>query len=107
MYVSIGLHRLLKNIIELLLRAVAKTVTEVKCLCFILEKRHCFCVCFSPSCFVCMRRNQQGNLAFRTTGVEDPNLTLAAISFYIGTNHSLYFLLLQLYKKKIADFSFL
>ena len=47
------------------------------------------------------------NLAFRTTGVEDAQLTLAVIPFQVGANNSLIFLPLQTYEKKFAEFPFL
>ena len=46
---------------------------------------------FSPPSFVCVRHNQQGHLAFRTTRVEDTHLTLAAIPFYERVNSFLFF----------------
>ena len=42
---------------------------------------------------------------FRTTGVEDTRLTLAAIPFQVGVNNSLNFLLLQTFKNKIGRVS--
>ena len=41
--------------------------------------------------FVHVRRNYSGNLAFRTTIIEDTHLTLAAISFKVEANNSLFF----------------
>ena len=62
---------------------------------------------FSSSFLVRVRCNRSINLVFRTTGVEDTNLTLAVISFKIGANNSLIFSLLQTYEKKFAEFPFL
>ena len=45
---------------------------------------------FSLPSFVCVRRNQPDNLAFRMTKVEDTHLTLEAIPFYVGVNNSLF-----------------
>ena len=51
-----------------------------------------------------MRRNKPGNLAFRTTIVEDTHLTLAAIPFKVEANA----LIFRYYKheKKFAEFPF-
>ena len=49
---------------------------------------------------------QQGNLAFGMARIEDTNLTLAAITFQVGMNNSI-FLQLQTYEQKIAEFPFL
>ena len=38
-----------------------------------------------------MRRNKPGNLAFRTTIIEDTHLTLAAILFNVEANYSIVF----------------
>ena len=51
-----------------------------------------------------MRLNKPGNLAFRTTVVEDTQLTLAAIPFKAEANNSLIVLPLQTYEKKFAKF---
>ena len=52
-----------------------------------------------------MRRNQPGNLAFRTTIIEDTHLTLAAIPFKVKANNSLILLSLQTYERKIGQVS--
>ena len=62
-------------------------------------------ICFSPSFFVCVRRNQSFNLVFRMTEVEDTHLTLAVILFQVRVNNSLDFLPLQTYEKKFAKSS--
>ena len=64
-------------------------------------------ILFSPSSFVCVRRNQLSKLAFKTTRVKDTQLTLATIPFQVGVNNSLLFLTLQTYEKKFAEFPFL
>ena len=83
MYISIGLYKSLKIYNRLVTACIAKAATGVKCLCSTSEKRHVFVfVRLSPSFFVCVRRNKQGNLAFRTIRVEDTHLTLAAILYF-------------------------
>ena len=57
--------------------------------------------------FVCMGCNQLGFLAFRTTKVKDPKLTVAVILFYVGQNNSSNFVALQTYDKKVVEFPFL
>ena len=63
--------------------------------------------CFASSSFVRVRRNYLSNLAFRTTVVEDPHLTLAVIPFKVEANNSLNLLLLETYEKTFANFPFL
>ena len=46
-------------------------------------------------------------LSFRTGGVEDAHLTLAAIPFQVGVNNALIFLPLQRNEKKSVEFPFL
>ena len=53
----------------------------------------------------CLRTPQLiGNLAFKTTSVEDTHLTLASIPFQVGVNDSLIILPLQTDEKKFDDF---
>ena len=59
---------------------------------------------FSPSSFVCVRRNQLGNPAFRATIVEDTHLTLAAFPFSVGVNNAVFFWPLQTYEKNLPGF---
>ena len=75
-------------------------------MCFTLEKASRVSG-FLPPSFVCVRNNYSGNLAFRTKGIEDTNLTLAAILFQAEVNNPLIFVLLQTYEKKFAQFPFL
>ena len=48
---------------------------------------------------------QSGNLEFKTTGVEDTHLALAAISFKVEVNNFLILLLLQIFEEKICQVS--
>ena len=48
-------------------------------------------ICFLLAVIVSARHNQSGYLAFRTTRVKDPKLTLAVVSFQVGLNNSLFF----------------
>ena len=57
--------------------------------------------------FLCMRRNQSSDLAFRTAVVKDTHLTLTAIPFKVRANNSLIISLLRTYEKKFAEFLFL
>ena len=57
----------------------AKTATIVRCV-FYFEKAS-LASCLLPFLFVCVHRDQQGNLAFRMTTVEDTHLTLADMPF--------------------------
>ena len=62
---------------------------------------------FPSFSIVHVRRNQQGNLVFITTKVEDTHLTLAVIPVKVEANNSLIFLRLREYGKKFAEYSFL
>ena len=46
-------------------------------------------------------------IAFKTTRVKDTHPTLAAVLFQVKVNNSIFFLALQTYKKKFAEFPFL
>ena len=56
-------------------------------------------VCSSSAFFVCVRHNLLDYLAFRTTKVKDAKLTLAVVFEF--------FIALQTYEKKVAEFPFL
>ena len=112
--ISISLHRLLESIhtIDSFPRAV-KTAIEVQCLCASTndslgrviastsKNRH-LSGFFGPTVvFVCARRNQLDNLAFRSTIIEDTHLTLAAIPCGVEGNYSL---ILNIQEKNLPNF---
>ena len=76
-----------------------KTAIGVHCLCAATSKRGTFFGLLRSSFFfIRVRRNEPGNLAFKTAIIEDTRLTLAAIPFKVEANNSLIFLLLQTYE---------
>ena len=62
---------------------------------------------FLSSVLCACAANNQANLAFKTTIIEDTHLTLAGILFKVEANNYLFFLPLQTYEKKLAEFPFL
>ena len=63
-------------------------------------------LCSPSSSFVRVHRNEQGNLVFTMTGVENTHLTLAIVLFQVGVRNFLNFLRLQTYKKFLLSFGF-
>ena len=85
MYVSIGLHRLVKYIIDSLPRAQSRLRQEFNVSASFWKKGDCILVySFPVGIFVCAHHNQSGYLAFKMAKVKDTKLTLAVIPFYVG-----------------------
>ena len=62
---------------------------------------------FLSSVLFACAANNQANLAFKTTIIEDTHLTLAGILFKVEANNYLFFLPLRTYEKNFAEFPFL
>ena len=83
-----------------------KTAIEVLCLYFSTSKKQHFCRASSfltVFLFACAATNR-GNLAFRTTIIEDIHLTIAAILFKVELNNSLFFCYYKHTRKKLSSF---
>ena len=73
-----------------------QTAIEVQSLCVSTSKNGTFVglLRLSPSFLFACAATNRGNLAFRTTIIEDTHLTLATIPFKVEANNSLILLLL-------------
>ena len=109
MYISVGLHRLLENIIDSLPRAQSRPRSKLNVYEFQLAKNGTLVGRLRLSLsflFACATINWV-NSAFETTIIEDTYLTLAVIPLKVEANHPLIFLPLQTYEKEFVEFPFL
>ena len=90
---------------RLLSACIVKTAIEIKHM-FQLAKTALLSG-FFVSLRLFVRVINRGDLAFRTTIIEDTHLTLAAIPFKVEAKNTLIFLPLQIYEKKFDEFPFL